>query len=262
MGLSGMTDSQADTLDKVIVTDELASRRRVEVDATRLKKALLDLASRMSEDPGEILERFVDLAMDIGGGISAGISVLEDATPSVFRWQFLRGSLAAFEGATTPRDHSPCGLSLDNDAPLLSRHPERYYSWIADAGIIVPELLLVPLRRGTDSIATLWVLSNETGHFNGGHVDALLELAGFLSIALQRFQTEKQLKDALAEQEALAREMGHRVKNLFSIVEGMVLLSARRARSKDELAEMLTWPDPGRSPGRTALSAATPPRAA
>ena len=161
-------------------------------------------------------------------------------TPAVFRWQFLRGSLAAFEGATTPRNYSPCGMTLDADAPVLARHPERYYSWIADAGITVPEVLLVPLRRGNELIATLWVVSDEIGHFNRGHADALTDLAGFVSTALQVFQTEKRLKEALAEQEALAREMSHRVKNLFSIFEGMVLLTARRARTKEELAEALS----------------------
>ena len=235
-----MTGSSSATLEEVIITDDLAARRRVEVDPLRLKQALLDLGSRMAEDPKGVLERFVDLAIEIGGGVSSGISILEDATPAIFRWQFLRGSLAAFEGATTPRNYSPCGMTLDADAPVLARHPERYYSWIADAGITVPEVLLVPLRRGDELIATLWVVSDEIGHFNRGHADALTDLAGFVSTALQVFQTEKRLKEALAEQEALAREMSHRVKNLFSIVEGMVLLTAKRARTKDELAEALS----------------------
>jgi two-component sensor histidine kinase len=240
MGLSSMIGSCSSTLEEVIVTGDLATRRRVEVDPSRLKQALLDIGSRMAEDPTGVLQRFVDLAMEIGGGVSSGISVLEDATPAFFRWQFLRGSLAAFEGATTPRNYSPCGMTLDADAPVLARHPERYYVWIADAGITVPEVLLVPLRRGSQLIATLWIVSDRIGHFNRGHADALMELAGFVSAALQVFRTEEQLKEALAEQEALAREMSHRVKNLFSIIEGMVLLTARRARTKEELAEALS----------------------
>ena len=137
MGLSSMIGSCSSTLEEVIVTGDLATRRRVEVDPSRLKQALLDIGSRMAEDPTGVLQRFADLAMEIGGGVSSGISVLEDATPAFFRWQFLRGSLAAFEGATTPRNYSPCGMTLDADAPVLARHPERYYVWIADAGITV-----------------------------------------------------------------------------------------------------------------------------
>ena len=189
-----MTGSSSATLEEVIITGDLAARHRVEVDPLRLKQALLDLGSRMAEDPKGVLERFVDLAMEIGGGVSSGISILEDSQPAVFRWQFLRGSLAAFEGATTPRNYSPCGMTLDADAPVLARHPERYYSWIADAGITVPEVLLVPLRRGNELIATLWVVSDEIGHFNRGHADALTDLTGFVSTALQVFQTEKRLQ--------------------------------------------------------------------
>ena len=89
------------------------------------------------------------------------------------------------------------------------------------------------------------MVSDRIGHFNRGHADALTDLAGLVRTALPVFQTEKQLKAALAEQEALAREMTHRVKNLFSILEGMVLLTARRARTKEELAEALFRAHPG-----------------
>jgi len=47
---------------------------------------------------------------------------------------------------TTPRNFSPCGLGLDENQTILMERPERVYQWIADAGISVPEVLLVPLR--------------------------------------------------------------------------------------------------------------------
>jgi hypothetical protein len=33
--------------------------------------------------------------------------------PGIFRWRYLRGILSRFDGATTPRDFSPCGICLD-----------------------------------------------------------------------------------------------------------------------------------------------------
>ncbi|WP_421998528.1 sensor histidine kinase [Reyranella sp.] len=229
-------------LDEIIVTRELAGRPPSNTDQARLKQALLDLGSCMAEGPGEVLPRFVDFAMEMAGGVAAGISVLEpaDGTAAVFRWHFLRGSLAAFEGATTPRNDSPCGVTLDAGAAVLARHAERYYAWIADAEIVVPEVLLVPLRRGADGIGTLWIVSDRVGHFNAGHVTAVSELSGFVSAALQMFKTEQQLKASLAVQAGLAQEMSHRVKNVFSIVDGMIQLSARNARSPADLAEVLS----------------------
>lgn len=75
---------------------------------------------------------------------------------------------------TTPRDFSPCGITLDEDRPTLARHPERYYSWIADANIVVPEVLLVPLHEGDGlPLGTLWIVSEQINHFNRAHAESL-----------------------------------------------------------------------------------------
>jgi len=230
------------TLEDVIVTGDLDRRPAPESDHAQVKRAIQDIASKMAYSAEEVLPRFVDLAMELGGGVAAGISILErEPKPQVFRWTFLRGSLAAFEGATTPRDFSPCGITLDHDQPTLARHAERYYSWISDVKIVVPEVLLVPLHRGSEEqLGTIWIVSDQTDHFNRAHARQITELASFVSIALRMMETESQLKTALNEQEALAKEMSHRVKNVFNIIGGMVQLSARSAHSKDQLTEVLT----------------------
>lgn len=195
----------------------------------------------MVDGPEKVLPRFVELAMQVTGGVSSGISVADlNANPPIFRWAFLKGTLAAFEGATTPRNDSPCGITLDNDKPVLTRHSERLYSWIADVNVILPEVLLVPLHRGTEQLGTLWIVSDELSHFNRGHVEAVMEIAAFVSIALRMHQTETRLAQALSEQEALAKEMSHRVKNVFNIVDGMIHLGGRRAATTDELTQALS----------------------
>jgi two-component sensor histidine kinase len=230
----------AATFDEVFVTRELDQRTASEIDQRRVKEAIQELAVHMVDGPEKVLPRFVALAMEIGGGVSSGISIAElEEKPPQFRWAFLQGSLSAFEGATTPRDFSPCGITLDNDAPVLTRHSERYYPWIAEVNVALPEVLLVPLHRGSEQLGTLWIVSDELGHFNRGHVEAISEIAAFVSIALQMHQTEIRLSKALREQEALANEMSHRVKNVFAIIDGIIHFSGKRAKSKDELVDAL-----------------------
>jgi two-component sensor histidine kinase len=229
------------TIDEVIITRELAERPASPSDHRQIKQAIQELAAHMIDGPDEVLPRFVELAMEMGGGVSAGISIAElDASPPIFRWAFLKGSLSVFEGATTPRDFSPCGVTLDENRPILTRHSERFYTWIADVSVILPEVLLVPLHRGVEQLGTLWIVSDTLGHFNRGHVEAITEIAAFVSIALRMHQTEARLSKALLEQESLASEMSHRVKNVFNIVDGMIHLGARRAASTEELAEALS----------------------
>ena len=191
----------------VFITDELDRRAPKKTDYLQEKLALQDLAARMADQPEEVLPRFVDLALEMTGGVSAGLSLYEEEpAPGVFRWQYLRGVLAPFNGATTPRDFSPCGITLDRNAPVLSQHPERVYGWIADANIVVPEVLLVPLYLGGKvPLGTLWIVSAREGHFDSGHARALTELAAFVGIALRMVRSEQRLNMAIEAQARAAQ---------------------------------------------------------
>lgn len=169
------------------ITAELDLRPVRKANHLREKRAMQELARHMLDDPAAILPRFVDLALEITNGASAGLSLYEkDPAPGVFRWRHLRGVLSPFEDSLTPRNYSPCGVTLDQNAPVLSLHPERYYNWISDASIIVPEVLLVPLHLNRDEqLGTLWIVAHEEGHFTRGHADSMTELAAFVSIALR-----------------------------------------------------------------------------
>lgn len=237
-GYSGLDPAVA----HVFITEELAIRPVKPADHLREKRAIQDLAMRMADQPEQVLPRFVDLAMELTGGVSAGLSLYEpDPAPGVFRWRYLRGLLAPFEEATTPRNFSPCGVTLDQNGPVLSRHPERVYDWIVDAGIVVPEVMLVPLSfGGCLPIGTLWIVSDKEGWFDAGHARCMTELAGFLGIALRMLDSERQLQAALEEQEVLTKEMSHRVKNLFAITDGMIRGTARSAVDKQDMARALS----------------------
>ena len=230
------------SVESVFITPELDLRPCTPRDHVRDKQAILDLAQRMADDPEGVLPLFVDLALEVAGGVAAGLSLYEaDPSPGVFRWRYLQGSLAPFEDALTPRDFSPCGVTLDQNAPVLSLHPERVYDWIADAGIEVPEVLLVPLYLGgEDPMGTLWIVSAEEGRFTRAHAESLTELASFVGLALKVVRSEQVARLALVEQELLAREMNHRVKNLFAVSDGLIRMGVRGKSTKAEMAEALS----------------------
>lgn len=226
----------------VDITDQLQSRPSEPVDHLREKQDLQDLARRLGEAPADVLPRFVALAMQTSGGTSAGLSLYEtEPAPGVFRWHHLAGELARFEGATTPREDSPCGVTLDRTRPVLMQHIERAYSWVADAGMTIPEVLLVPLFIGArEPTGTLWIVSGKTGHFNSGHARIATELATFVGTALRVQRTEERLTQALEAQEILAHEMSHRVKNLFALVNTMIRFGAKSATDKDDFSRSLS----------------------
>jgi len=229
-----------DPIAEVFITDQLADRHAASPDFLREKLAIQDLAEVMSDHPDEVLPRLVKLGMEICGAHSAGISILEPGAGQ-FPWHALAGELATFEGATTPRNFSPCGICLDLAQPILMERPERAYDWICEAGITVPEVLLVPLAaKGADPIGTIWLVAGDAGHFNKEHARVMAELSAFTGLALRSVQIEQRLKLALQQQETLMREMSHRIKNLFTVADSMVRMTARNAATKEELAETLS----------------------
>jgi len=230
------------SLDDIIISEELDRRPPTATDHLREKLAVYELAAKMADDPEALLPRFVDIAMEITGGTSAGLSLFEPSpAPGIFRWKYLRGALSRFEGATTPRNFSPCGVTLDANRPVLVRHAERYYDWISDAGIEVPEVLLVPLRREENVLlGTLWIVSEQPGQFNSGHARTMMELASFISIALRVAKSEALLLRALAEQETLAREMAHRLQNLIAVTDGMIRITAAGSATPADMATTLS----------------------
>jgi two-component sensor histidine kinase len=226
----------------LFITDELRRRPPKSADYLQEKLALLDVAMQLGDRPDELLPHLVDLGRELGGAISGGLCLYEPTpAPGVFRWHHLRGYLERFNGGTTPRDFSPCGVTLDADTAILCRRPERTYTWLADAGISLPECLLVPLYiGGVIPVGTLWIVSENEEHFDSTHARTMAELAAFVGIGLRVQESAKQLHRALEHQKTLTREMNHRVKNLFAIVDGMIRVSARTASTPKDMADRLS----------------------
>jgi hypothetical protein len=59
----------------VFITEELFRRAPKKTDYLQEKLALQDLARQMADHPAEVLPHLVDLAIDICGGVSGGISL-------------------------------------------------------------------------------------------------------------------------------------------------------------------------------------------
>jgi len=238
----GVAEAAAESSSEVFITEELAARPPKRTDCQREKKAMLDLAARLADASSEVLPRFVELAMEMTGAVSAGLSIFDpEWQPDVFRWKHLHGSLARFEGATTPRHNSPCGVTLDANAPILVAHPERLYDWVAAENLVLPEVLLVPLAVGDgEQLGTLWVVADAKHHFDSGDAQAVADLAVFVGTALLMRKREEQSRRALEEQETVAQEMSHRLKNLFAVTDGMIRGSARNAKSPAAMADALS----------------------
>jgi hypothetical protein len=134
------------TLADVIITSDLQTRPSRETDLHRENSAFRELADHLANDPEKFLERLVELALGLCNAGTVGISVeqTDDKSERVFRWVAMAGELKHLLGGTTPRNFSPCGICVDQNAPLLMDRLDRFYPYFREAPLPFVEALLIP----------------------------------------------------------------------------------------------------------------------
>lgn len=126
-------------LESVIANAELHQRAARPPNHEALSRSLMLLAREMGREPGAILQKLAETALDLCQAHSAGISLLEEEDGrEIFRWHALAGQFSPNLWGTMPREQSPCGTVLDQNATLLMRWPDRYYRSL---------VVRLPLRR-------------------------------------------------------------------------------------------------------------------
>src|SRR5688500_15201023 len=95
------------TLADVDILNELAERPIRPPNYAREHLAFSQLTAEMAENPRNMLQKLVQVAVELCGAHTAGISLLDG---DVFRWEAVAGVFASARGGTMPRDQSPCGV--------------------------------------------------------------------------------------------------------------------------------------------------------
>jgi GAF domain-containing protein len=198
---------------EVFVTQELLRRSERE-GRRRTEEAFDRIFEILTTDPDSMLPQLVKLALQCCDAHSGGISLLVPGDDH-FVWHHLTGELSRFNGGSTPRHYSPCGVVLDTNSTVLVIEPERIYSWLSDAGISLSEVLLVPIHDGSiEPIGTLWVVSSAQGHFTNSDALLLEELADICRLGLQLSWTSEKVKEGRLDQSEIVRAIKRRLKKL------------------------------------------------
>jgi len=191
------------------ITRELATRPRRAADILREVSAFRELSHLMLMNPARAVQRFVDLALDLCDGGTAGLSLLRDGEAGMhFHWEALAGALAASVGGTTPRDFSPCGLCLDAGHTILLRRPYERFDYFRGAAEPLMEGLIVPLIDGNGTpLGTIWVVHHDPDrHFDGEDQRILEQLAVQLVLALKLRRNRSEARTMRREMRSLRAE--------------------------------------------------------
>jgi signal transduction histidine kinase len=191
-------------LQDILITSKLQSRRR-RPNSEAENIALRTLARVMAEKPGELVDSLLNVALDLCEAGTAGLSVL-DNREQVFRWTNVAGTLARHVGGTTPREFSPCGVTMDRKAPQLFLYPARRFQYFKRVEPAIAEALVLPIWLEGAMPATIWIVShNPRVHFDSEDVRVMTALADFTASALRLSRSlDQEKRDRLASDKEVA----------------------------------------------------------
>jgi two-component sensor histidine kinase len=223
--------------EEILITGHLYARPPRRPDLRAEVNAFQELSSLTATDAERAVQRFLEIALDLCGAGSAGLSLLESGTAgeAVFRWHALAGRFAPYVGGTTPRNHSPCGLCLDHHHTILVSLPARAFSYLGDTGPEIVEGLLVPLYdTGKKPIGTLWIVSHDVRkRFSATDARIMEQLAVQLTLALKVLQERNLLERIRTARKTTIQELNHRVKNGIQSAMSFLKIQARTTSSEE-----------------------------
>jgi signal transduction histidine kinase len=236
------------SLASILITDKLKSRRRRKPNSHFENAALHTLARVMATAPDELVDTLLRSAIELCSAGTAGLSLLE--TPEngeqIFRWTNVAGVLSKHVGGSTPRNFSPCGVTLNANAPQLFAHPESRFQYFAKTNIPFVEALVIPVYLGGETPGTIWIVSHDDEvKFDSEDVRIMTGLAEFTGCALQltqlsamqraaRLAGDKEIAEHKLTEEAL-RNTQSKLKHEIEIRTGQLRqLSVKLMNMQDE----------------------------
>ena len=229
------------TLAEVDIRRTLDARPRRSPNYEQEDRAYGALAMEMAENPRNLLQKLVEVAVDLCQADTAGISLLDG---NVFRWEAVAGVFAAARGGTMPRHESPCGVCIDRDAVQLMHFADRCFpALLAEPRFV--EAMLLPFHHHGKPIGTVWVVTHtENRKFDREDERVVRILSRFASAGWQLWKAYEDADEACARKdEALAtldRRVADRTAELTSSNAELALALAERTALEQARAEWLT----------------------
>jgi signal transduction histidine kinase/CheY-like chemotaxis protein len=169
----------------------------------------------MAENPRNMLQKLVEMALDLCRADTAGISLIEG---DVFRWEALAGVHASSRKGTMPRDASPCGICIDQDATQLMHLADRCFPALMAEPRFV-EALLIPFHDHGRPVGTVWIVAhNDERKFDGEDERILRTLASFASAGWQLWKAYESAAESSRLKGDFVAMLGHEFRNPLAAI--------------------------------------------
>jgi hypothetical protein len=198
-------------------------------DSFQREEGMRRLARVFAERPERIFQELVDVAMELCGADSAGVSVEESSEqPPTFRWVATSGKYGPFHNARLPYDFAPCSICLERGEAQHFRVGQAIFDILGIAADLVTDGMLIPWEV-EDMRGTIWVVAHEESEtFDKHDYETVQGLADFAAIAVRHQRQQKELisQAHAAAAAAMANELAHQINNPLQSLTNILFLAA------------------------------------
>ncbi|MHB8384044.1 MAG: hybrid sensor histidine kinase/response regulator [Candidatus Binataceae bacterium] len=213
--MNTQTDMAKATFDEVDLRCELQTRPFRPPNYEAEHRVLALLATEMAENPRNMLQKLVEMAVELCGADTAGISILEG---DVFRWESLAGAFASRRNNTMPRDASPCGVCIDQNSTQLMYLADRCFPALVTEPRVV-EALLVPFQFQGKPVRTVWIVAHsEERKFDREDERIVRALARFASAGWQLWKAYRTEAESSRNKDEFLAMLGHELRNPLAAI--------------------------------------------
>ena len=173
------------------------------------------LAKEMADNPRNMLQKLVELALELCNADTAGISLLEG---ELFRWEAVAGVFASSRNGTMPRDASPCGVCIERNTTQLMYLADRCFPALRAEPRFV-EALLIPFHDHGDPVGTVWIVThNFDRKFDREDERIVHILAQFASAGWQLWKACESAAEASRYKDEFMAMLGHELRNPLAAI--------------------------------------------
>jgi CheY-like chemotaxis protein len=200
---------------RLVVHDQCATATLADVDIRSELQARPRRSPNYAAERGALTVLATEMALDLCRADTAGISLIEG---DVFRWEALAGVHASSRKGTMPRDASPCGICIDQDATQLMHLADRCFPALMAEPRFV-EALLIPFHDHGRPVGTVWIVAhNDERKFDGEDERILRTLASFASAGWQLWKAYESAAESSRLKGDFVAMLGHEFRNPLAAI--------------------------------------------
>jgi hypothetical protein len=217
--------------------EAFASRSLHTYDLETQMAGVQRLVQAIVATPNTVLQELVNVAVDLCGADSAGISIeREHATDAEFyHWVATAGAYSGFLNAILPRYPSACGVCLERGVPQQFRVDKLFFDILGVEAPLVTDGLLIPWEAdGTRG--TIFIMAHgRTEAFDASDCRLMEMLSGFAAMAFrqQRLQAKLLLQAQATAAGAMANELAHQINNPLQCLTNILYLAECGAHGEE-----------------------------